>query len=160
METFSMFLALCAGNSPVSDEFPTQRPVTRSFDVFYDLRPNKRLSKQSWGWWFEMLSSPLLRHCNVFADDGYVLFITLLYLEQISMFKDGITVTHREHHNLSITCVFLSKQLVKNLIYPKVVVCSGGRMWVFFLNVQTFLNTYSSCFAKSHAFKHGWFGFI
>ena len=27
-------------------EFPTQRPVTRSFDVFFDLRLNKRLSKQ------------------------------------------------------------------------------------------------------------------
>ena len=36
-------------------EFPTQRPVTRSFDVYFDLRPNKRLSKQSWGWWFETL---------------------------------------------------------------------------------------------------------
>ena len=32
-------------------EFPTQRPVTRSFDVFFDLRLNKRLSKQPWGWW-------------------------------------------------------------------------------------------------------------
>ena len=38
---------LCAGNSPVSGEFPAQRPVTRSFEVFFDLRPNKRLSKQS-----------------------------------------------------------------------------------------------------------------
>ena len=34
-------------------EFPAQRPVTRSFDVFLDLRLNKRLSKQPWGWWFE-----------------------------------------------------------------------------------------------------------
>ena len=46
METFSALLAVCAGNSLVSDEFPSQRPVTRSFDVFFDLRPNKRLSKQ------------------------------------------------------------------------------------------------------------------
>ena len=37
-------------------EFPTQRPVTRSFDVFFHLRLNKRLSKQPWGWWFETLS--------------------------------------------------------------------------------------------------------
>ena len=44
METFSALLAICAGNSPVTDEFPTQRPVTRSFDVFFDLRMNKRLS--------------------------------------------------------------------------------------------------------------------
>ena len=45
-------------------EFPAQRPVTRSFDVFFDLRLNKRLCKKSWGWWFETLSCPLWRHCN------------------------------------------------------------------------------------------------
>ena len=44
METFSALLALCAGNSPSTGEFPTQRPVTRSFDVFFDLRLKKRLS--------------------------------------------------------------------------------------------------------------------
>ena len=43
---------------------PAQRPVTRSFDVFFDLRLNKRLSKQSWSWWFETLSCSLWRHCN------------------------------------------------------------------------------------------------
>ena len=53
MEAFSALLALCAGNSPVTGEFPSQRPVTRSFDVFFDLRLNKQLSKQSRGWWFE-----------------------------------------------------------------------------------------------------------
>ena len=46
-ETFSALLALCAGNSPVTGEFPSQRPVTRNFDVFFDLCLNKRLSKQS-----------------------------------------------------------------------------------------------------------------
>ena len=46
METFSALLAICAGNSPVTGEFPAQRPVTRSFGVFFDLRLNKRLSKQ------------------------------------------------------------------------------------------------------------------
>ena len=35
-----------------------------SFDVFFNLRPNKRLNKQSWGWWFETLSRPLWRHCK------------------------------------------------------------------------------------------------
>ena len=65
METFSALLAICAGNSPVPGEFPAQRPVTRSFDVFFDLRLNKRLSKQSLGWWFETPSSSLWRHCNV-----------------------------------------------------------------------------------------------
>ena len=47
IETFSALLALCAGNSPVTGEFPSQRPVTRSFDVFFDLGLIKRLSKHS-----------------------------------------------------------------------------------------------------------------
>ena len=65
METFSALLAICAGNSQVPGEFPAQRPVTtRSFDVFFDLRLNKRLSKQLWGWWFETPSRPLWRHRN------------------------------------------------------------------------------------------------
>ena len=65
MEAFSALLTLCAGNSPVNGEFPSQRPVTRSFDAFFDLR----LSKQWWGWWFETPSRSLLRHCN---DWGWV----------------------------------------------------------------------------------------
>ena len=57
------------GHSPAPGEFPAQRPVTRSFDVFYDLRLKKRLSKQSWGWWLEMLSRPLWRHRDVLIMD-------------------------------------------------------------------------------------------
>ena len=64
MDTFYALLTICAGNSPVPGEFPTQRPVTRSFDVFFDLRPNRWLSKQWWDWWFETPSSPLWRHRN------------------------------------------------------------------------------------------------
>ena len=64
---FSALLALCAENSPVTGEFTTQRPVTRSFDVFFDRRLNNRLSKQSWGRWFETPSCSLWRHYNVMA---------------------------------------------------------------------------------------------
>ena len=64
METFSALLALCAKNSPVTDEFPSQGPVTRSFGVFFDPLLNKRLSKQSWGWWCETPSRSLSRQCN------------------------------------------------------------------------------------------------
>ena len=49
MEIFSALLAICAGNSPVTGEFPAQKPVTRSFDVLFDMFLNKRLCKQSWG---------------------------------------------------------------------------------------------------------------
>ena len=64
METFSALLTICAGKSPVTGEFRTQRPETRSFDVFLDLRLNKRLSKHWSGWWFEVPSRPLWRHSN------------------------------------------------------------------------------------------------
>ena len=45
-------------------ELPTERPVMRSFDFYFDLRPNKRSSKQLWGWWFETPLRPLWRHRN------------------------------------------------------------------------------------------------
>ena len=56
METFSALLALCAGNSPVTGKFPSQRPVTRRFDVFFDLRLNK-------GWVNNREADDLRRHC-------------------------------------------------------------------------------------------------
>ena len=65
METFSALLAICAGTSPVIGEFPAKRPVAQSFEVFFDLRLNKRLSKQPWDWWIEAPSRPLWRHRNV-----------------------------------------------------------------------------------------------
>ena len=72
METFSALLAICAGNSPVPGEFPAQRPVTRSFDVFFDLRSNKRLSKLViWG-----AMCPLWRHRNV----AYSCVLHILFL--------------------------------------------------------------------------------
>ena len=51
-------------------EFTGRRwiPRTKASDAelwfFFYLRLNKRLSKQSWGWWFETLSCSLWRHCN------------------------------------------------------------------------------------------------
>ena len=68
METFSALLAICAGNSPVTGEFTSQRPVTRSFDFSLICALNKRLNKQSWGWWFEAPSRSLWRHCNATGE--------------------------------------------------------------------------------------------
>ena len=61
METFSAFLAICAGNSPTTGEIPAQKSVTRNFDVFVDLRLDERLSKQSWGWWLRRHGA----HCGI-----------------------------------------------------------------------------------------------
>ena len=67
METFFALLAICGeGNPPVKGGFPSQRPVTRSFDVFFDLCLSKWLSKQPRRRWFEThrRSLWLWCHCN------------------------------------------------------------------------------------------------
>ena len=107
METFSALLAFCAGNSPVSGEFPAQRPVTRSFDVYFDLRLNKRLSKQSWGWWFETPSCSLWRHCNVL-----VLRIDFFVKEthNSNVIFYCLSTLHLYRHNELSTLIFLMYQ--------------------------------------------------
>ena len=67
----SALLAICAGNSTATGEFPSQWPVTRNFDVVFDLQLKKRLSKQSRSWWFETPSPSLWSHCNGYIRFGY-----------------------------------------------------------------------------------------
>ena len=73
---------LCEGISLVTGEFPSQRPVTRSLDVFFDLRLNKLLSKQSRRRWYETSWCSLWRHC-------YVPWPT-----QVAKVSVAITLTH------------------------------------------------------------------
>ena len=80
MEPFSALLAICAGISLVSGGFPAQKLVTQSFDVFFDLRMNKRLGKQSRRWWFETPSRSLWRHCNDASLLLLLFCISLKYL--------------------------------------------------------------------------------
>ena len=61
--TWPMMTSSNRNLSSVTVEFPAQRSVG-SFDVFFDLRLNERLIKQSWGWWLETPSRPLWRHSN------------------------------------------------------------------------------------------------
>ena len=63
MEIFSELLVFCAGNSPVTGEFPAQRPVTRTFCVFFELRLNQQLSKQWRRRWSEIPSRSSWRYC-------------------------------------------------------------------------------------------------
>ena len=104
VETFSGLLVLCAGNSPVTGEFPAQRPVTRSFDVFFDLRLNKWLSKQWWGWWFQTPSRPLWRNCNAFC-----ILCSITCLE--SSIECAINITKISiQHVITISCAFVFNQ--------------------------------------------------
>ena len=107
METFPALPTLCEGNPPVTDEFPSQRPVTRSFDIFFGLR-NKQLSKQPGSLWFETQSGSLLcNHSSLLH--GFQCNLTIYYSpstnEVIPMnkcltwvyeeFKDDINTKHK-----------------------------------------------------------------
>ena len=113
MDTFSALLAICAGNSPVTGECPAQRPVTRSFDVFY-LRLNKRLSKQSRGWWIETLSRPLWRHCNGIHNfseihiNGYCPNFAKRVLQWRHNERDG--VTNQRHLDCLLGRLFINQR--------------------------------------------------
>ena len=58
---------LCGGNPPVTGGFPSQRPVTQSFDVFFDVHLNKQLSKPSSRWWFATPWRSLWRHRDLYV---------------------------------------------------------------------------------------------
>ena len=125
METFSELLAICAGNSPVTGEFPAQRPETLGFGVFFDLRLNKRLSKQSWGWWFEKPLPSLWRHSNdwlrrrlslyCYDNLGHIsvklninrirIFFFIVVLSSIFSFESCRVVLIYRHFNPVIPCI-------------------------------------------------------
>ena len=76
--TISVLLVLCAGYSPVIGYrwIPLTKTSDDSSDVLFDLRLNKRLSKQSWGWWLETPSCRLWRHSN--ARDQFYQYLFVL----------------------------------------------------------------------------------
>ena len=128
METFSALLYLCAEISPVPGEFSSQRSVTRSFDVFFDLSLNKTLVKQSRRWWFETPSRSLWHHCNEHITSccfvltspyapntftykywyviSYMLLKRLLHneiIQVVEMFLHHLPILHYRHGSLLVT---------------------------------------------------------
>ena len=78
---------------PGTSEFPAHRPVTRSFGVFFDLRLNKRLSIQSWGWRIETLPRPLWYYC----------IDKLHYQKYFSIYQDYISTVTVDNQMLIFT---------------------------------------------------------
>ena len=115
METFSALLAICVGNSPITGEFPAQRPVTRSFDVFFDLRLKTRLSKQSFGWWFETPSRSLWRHCNVKELVWHVFPYALGCVKSINSWSKSICMSCMK---------YMAKLMLRNLFEERHI-CMG-----------------------------------
>ena len=127
----SALLTLSAGNSPITGEFPSQRPVTRSFDVFFHLCLNKRLSKQSSGWWFETLSRPLWRKCNEKCIPGKKVFklkwgpVSLFTSSQLDVF--GCCPIRYQIQGLVQNCLISIAKVLEMLQF-----CAKSRIHVYF----------------------------
>ena len=107
METFSALLALCAENSPVTGEFPAQRPVTRSFDIFFDLCLKIRLCKQSRRRGFETPPRSLWRRCNKIVICAWI-------NGWVNNREAGNFGSHRAHYDVTIMSItHLREQGVK-----------------------------------------------
>ena len=113
METFSALLTLCEGNPTVTGGFQSQRTVARSFDVFFDLRLNKWLSKQSRRRWFKsslwcvILWRLLKIDIISFLNENYfiikvhgILFFGFLLSERQHGLRSRFGVKQATRHNL------------------------------------------------------------
>ena len=147
---------LCAGNSPVTGEFPSHRPVTQSFGVFFDLLLNEPLGKQSWGWWFETPSRSLWRlnmDCCLwlYIDDTMIEKQMLNFrCGDSSAYFAGITLgmgssNERRRYNVIFSVIdwahtqndpcYIFVIININEIYKAGSPCDRDRKWKYVLNV-------------------------
>ena len=123
--TFRVTGPLC-GEFTGTGEFPTRRPVTRSFDVFFDLRLKKRLSKQPWGWWFETPAWSLWRQCN-FLFWGILIFNTwscsLTMIVYCMLAQHVLSIKSTELQEMRITDIRWRHELVETTVYGKLFRC-------------------------------------
>ena len=128
---FSALLAIRAGNSLVTGEFPAQGPVTRSFEDFFNLYLNTWMSKQWWCWWFETPSRLSWRHCNAVPK------IYVLPFSHVSYFKESVnampsqSVTYVATKYLRVTLMHLSISSVGDI----------GRWCGWYLNYAVLFST-------------------
>ena len=115
METFSALLALCVGNPAATGGFPSQRPVTQSFDVFFNLCMSKQLNKQLRHRWFETPSHSLWHHCNNDVHIEFCLFMSY-WIEFIPRRVYCTRVSKSVSHPLLF--IVLRKVMSINFHYP------------------------------------------
>ena len=112
METFAALQAICAGNSPVTGGFPTQRPVTRSFDVFFDLRLNKRLSREAGDW------RRYRAHYDVIVMRSVCMSVLTPFITHILMFESGLEtwehLSRGVNNSLKVVMVILKIRGITN----------------------------------------------
>ena len=133
----------------------TIRSVTRRFYVFFDLRLNKWLSKQSWGWWFETPSRPLWRHCNAFGRRGRKIKTRTKWInflnERLTRFAICFEHTYCLPH-LNIFIIQLWVQSYWNI--EKVLI---NKMPIWYCCVSLYALLYSRCRHRSPNIPHNYF---
>ena len=124
-------------------EFPTQRPVARSFGVFFDLRLNKRLSKQPWGWWFETPLWSLWCQCNakeipLLVVVTVITLVTSIFVEtetETSLFNTTWHYTDAWYQTYMTVLMYYSE-----LTWYQILACMLGDLVAVFLNILTLLS--------------------
>ena len=121
----------------------------RSFDVFFDLRLNKRLSKQSCGWWFATPSRSLWRHCNsdkkISKRNNSILQLALApshYLKSIE-YGQQITIFIQENVICKMAAIFSVPQCLKQ----------RKEYWIHLL-IQYIFDMCLFRNSRDHSFKH------
>ena len=116
-KNISALVALCEENPPISSRLLSQMPITRSFDVFFDLRQNKRLSKQLRRRWFKTSSRSLWSHCNVLSQtltyrrfSSTAVDISACMMNYNLLFYENVTYSCRELVDLTSSVNTWSKR--------------------------------------------------
>ena len=127
-------------------EFLTQRPVTRSFGVFFDLRLNKRLSKQPWGWWCETPSWSLWRLCNAMFNQSKFCCTYVFDVPTITLLQKYLYRQSQYSNTWESKCLAVIAQVVRIFdMNPKI----GGSSPP---QVESFSFSKSSTLSQEHPF--------
>ena len=126
MEIISALLTFWVENSPVTGEFPTQRPATQNFDVFFDLHLNKRSSRQSSRRWFETpsccKSMVIYLHAYLYIRIYifYIFFTLIQYRSSVSSphyeYPHSPTKTHTVDYYNHVYCFVMTIEFVLNFV--------------------------------------------
>ena len=128
---------------PLCWEFPAQRSETRSFHIFFDLRLNKQLNKQSWGWWFETLSRSLWRHCKS-SSQGQSSFVSICSFWLGNVFSILYT----------IDTPYLSRNRRNGTIHLRVQIKFGEYIWIHYPHREYLHTAHTHTHTHTHTHAH------
>ena len=142
-----MSLTLCEGNPPVTSRFPSQRPVTQGFGVFFDVHLNKRFNKHLRRWWFEMPLHPLWCQCNAiaWASVEEILWCNMVWSVANECFKCKIL------YNIGVKWVLKVSNRFKSILLVQTYLISHWTWNIWHKSAIDHLNNLKSIFVIQNA---------